>query len=214
MISKRLLSLVKYVDANDKIIDIGCDHALLDIYLVNNGFVETIIVSDIHKKALNSGVENIKKEGLENKIFARLGNGLEVLDDEDDINAVIISGMGTNTILNILNSEYTNKLNRLIIQSNNDHYLLRSGICKLGFKIINEDFILDNGKYYVNIVFERGIENYTLSDLKYGPILKNKGKEYYEYVRNKFMEIYNNIPDDSVHKLEMKEKIKELDDLI
>lgn len=214
MISKRLLSLVKYVDANDKIIDIGCDHALLDIYLVNNGFVETIIVSDIHEKALNSGVENIKKEGLENKIFARLGNGLEVLNEEDNINTIIISGMGSNTILNILNNKYTNKLNKLIIQSNNDHYLLRTGICKLGFKIIKEDYIFDNGKYYINIVFEKGLENYTSSDLKYGPILKNNGREYYEYIRNKLIEIYNNIPNDSFHKKEFEAKIKELDNLI
>ena len=134
-LTKRLSLLAGFVPKGQKVYDIGCDHALLDIYLVNNGFVETIIVSDIHKKALNSGVENIKKEGLENKIFARLGNGLEVLDDEDDINAVIISGMGTNTILNILNSEYTNKLNRLIIQSNNDHFILRKSLNIKGWMI-------------------------------------------------------------------------------
>ena len=33
MISNRLQSLVKYINKEDKIIDIGCDHALLDIYL-------------------------------------------------------------------------------------------------------------------------------------------------------------------------------------
>ena len=36
MISARLKSLAKYIDIKDKIIDIVCDHALLDIYLVKN----------------------------------------------------------------------------------------------------------------------------------------------------------------------------------
>ena len=36
MISNRLKSLVKYIKKNDSLIDIGCDHALLDIYLTKN----------------------------------------------------------------------------------------------------------------------------------------------------------------------------------
>ena len=34
-LSDRLKSLTKYINKTDKVIDIGCDHALLDIYLVN-----------------------------------------------------------------------------------------------------------------------------------------------------------------------------------
>ena len=36
MISNRLMRIASYVDKKDKLIDIGCDHALLDIYLVKN----------------------------------------------------------------------------------------------------------------------------------------------------------------------------------
>ena len=79
MISNRLKSLVKYVSFDDKVIDIGCDHALIDIYLVKNNYLDRLIVSDVHKNALQSGIDNIKKEGLEEKIDARLGSGLEVL---------------------------------------------------------------------------------------------------------------------------------------
>ena len=71
MLSKRLKSLVKYVLKTDNIIDIGCDHALLDIYLVKNGIIEKLIVSDVHKEALNCGISNIKKEGLTEKIETR-----------------------------------------------------------------------------------------------------------------------------------------------
>ena len=47
MLSKRLKSLIKYIDKNDKLIDIGCDHGLIDIYLVKNKIINSIIISDI-----------------------------------------------------------------------------------------------------------------------------------------------------------------------
>ena len=52
MISYRLKSLVKYVDTNDKAIDIGCDHALLDVFLIQNKIVNNIIVSYVSRNAL------------------------------------------------------------------------------------------------------------------------------------------------------------------
>ena len=61
MISNRLKSLVKYIDKSDLVIDIGCDHALLDVYLIKNNIINNVIVSDISSNALNQGKENIKK---------------------------------------------------------------------------------------------------------------------------------------------------------
>lgn len=214
MISKRLLSLVNYISFDDKVIDVGCDHALLDIYLIKNGFLNNVIVSDIHEEALKSGIENIKNEGLESVISARLGNGLEVLNTNDNVDTLLISGMGTNTILKILDNEYTKRLNKLIIQSNNDHYLLRKNICNMGFRISDESYVYDNNKYYVNIFFVRGSEEYSDIDLKYGPILKNNAKEYYKYQKNKLESIFANIPQDSKDRVEFDKKIKELDEFI
>ncbi|MDE6141170.1 MAG: class I SAM-dependent methyltransferase, partial [Bacilli bacterium] len=148
MISSRLKSLIKYVECKDKIIDIGCDHALLDIYLVKNKVVDSLIVSDVHEGAINAGIANIKKNRLSQKIDARLGNGLEVLRAEDDINTILISGMGTSTILNILHDPYLDKIEKLILQSNNDHFELRSKVISLGFYIEAEEYFVDNKKNY------------------------------------------------------------------
>lgn len=171
MISIRLESLVKHIKINDKIIDIGCDHALLDIYLVKNNFLKNIIVSDVHEKALNSGIENIKKYNLEKKIDARLGNGLEVLTEKDNVDTILISGMGTSTILKILSNPYIKNIKRMIIQSNNDHFELRQNIIKMGYIVKAEDFLIDNNKHYINIVFEKGEKKYKKEEIKYGPIL-------------------------------------------
>ena len=68
MIDERLKSLVKYVDKKDNIIDVGCDHALLDIYLVQNNIIDSVIVSDISNNALQQGINNIKKYNFEDRI--------------------------------------------------------------------------------------------------------------------------------------------------
>ena len=197
MLSLRLSSLTKFVNYNDKIIDIGCDHALLDIFLVKNDLVKSIIASDINVQALNSGIKNIENEGLSDKISARLGDGLNVLTDKDNIDTVIISGMGTNTIMGILNNDHLNDINKLIIQSNNDHTILRKYVTKLGFFIKNEEYFQDNKKNYINIVFVRGNKKYSKIDLTYGPILKHN-KPYLEFEINNIEKIEELVPKNKI----------------
>jgi len=213
MISNRLKSLVKYVNKEDNIIDIGCDHALLDIYLIKNNILDKILISDISKKALEQGKENIKKYNLEEYIEARCGNGLEVINNNDIIDTIIISGMGTNTILNIFNNNYLKNINKLIIQSNKDYSLLRKEVIKLGFKISNEEVIIDNDKLYINIIFERGKENYNDIEIKYGTSNMINKEIYYNYLINKYENILHKITDEKL-KIEIKNELNLLKELL
>ncbi len=201
MISKRLKSLAKYLNYDDLVIDIGCDHALLDIYLINNNLIPKIIVSDIHKLALEAGINNIKKSNLEEKIDARLGNGLEVLDKKDNIDTVLISGMGTSTILSILNNNYLTNIKKLVLQSNNNHEELRKKIILFGFYIADEEYFIDNKKNYINIVFKKGKKKYTKNELKYGPFLM-KDVSYLNFELNNCLKIK-----DLIKKPKLKQKI-------
>ena len=197
MVSNRLKSLAKYFDKDDKVIDIGCDHALLDIYLVEEGILKSMIVSDIHEKALQQGIDNIKLHKFDKKIETRLGNGLEVLNPSDDINTILISGMGTSTIVNIIENSYFKNINKLVIQSNNDHEILRNEIVNKGFKIITEDILEDSNKTYINIVFEKGIGKYSKNEIKYGPFLI-KNKMYLDYRIDYLNKILNKIPNNKL----------------
>ncbi len=198
MISNRLKSLVKYVNNNDKIIDIGCDHALLDIYLVENKIVDNIIANDISANALNQGKTNIIEKKLEKQIETRLGNGLEVLKETDNIDTILISGMGTNTILKILNNSYIKNINKLIIQSNRDYDLLRINIINMGFYIYKEEAIEDNDKIYINIIFLRGKKKYTKEELKYGTKDMINKDLYTSYLINKLEKKYINTKDENI----------------
>ena len=205
-ISDRLSSLAKYIEKDDIIADIGCDHALLDVYLIKENIKDNIIISDISSNALEQGINNIKKYKLDNFIDVRCGNGLEVLNDNDVVNTIIISGMGTNTILKILSNKYIDKLNKLIIQSNRDYYELRKGICAKGFYIKKEEVITDNNKIYINIVFIRGKKQHNNNELKYGTKDMINKKIYYNHLINKYEKILEN----TINKKLKQELIKEI----
>ena len=195
MLSKRLKSLTKYIDNNDSIIDVGCDHALLDIYLIKNNIVNKMIASDIHESAYEQGLNNINHYGLSDYIDIRLGDGLKVLTDNDNVDTLLISGMGSNTIIDIIDNQYMDSIKKVIIQSNNDYELLRKTITQKGYYIDNEEFFDDKGISYINIVFIKGNKEYNSDELKYGPILIHN-KEYLAYELNKLKSIINKIPDD------------------
>ena len=214
MLSKRLKSLTNYFNKDDKIIDIGCDHALIDIYLIQNNIVDKMIISDIHEGALQQGINNIKLSNLTESIDCRLGDGLTVLNDNDDIDTILISGMGATTIIDILNNDYINKINKMVIQSNNDHEKLRRYITSIGFIITNEEFLIDNNKKYINIVFERGNTNYSDEDYVYGPLLKHN-KEYINSLIEEKNKILNNIPNDKDElRLSINKELEMLSDLL
>src|SRR5574344_2225036 len=101
-VSNRLKSIAGLVIDTDHVADIGCDHALLDIYLVKEEINNHIIVSDINQSALDNAIANIHKYHLSKNITPKLGNGLDVI--EEDTDTLIISGMGSNTIIKILSN--------------------------------------------------------------------------------------------------------------
>lgn len=187
-LSKRLEAVATLVDVGKRVIDVGCDHAYLDIYLTLNN-ENKCIATDINKNALNIAIKNIKKYNLEDKIETKLTDGLEGLKISKNDN-IVISGMGTSTILEILNTNILS--NTLIISSNNNIDILRKEIIKLGFYIDTEIFIIDRGKPYIIIKFEKGFRKYNLNDYIFGPVLKNN-TNYRKYLINKYKDILKKI---------------------
>lgn len=191
-LSNRLVSIANLVDSSDIIADIGCDHALLDIYLVKNKIINKSLACDINKNALDMGYKNIKKYNLEDKIETLLCDGISLIEDE--VNTLIISGMGASTIIKILSNDKINNINKVITQSNNDYELLRRYMINNGFYISYEESICDNNKYYLNIVFKRGYKYYSNKEIRFGTKLLVDNCNYYKYLYDKYKFIYKNIP--------------------
>lgn len=191
-LSKRLKTISEFIDGSEKIIDIGCDHALLDIYLCENFKDIKIIASDIHEGAINGAKKNIEKYNMESNIDLRMGDGLSVVND-NEIDTIIISGMGYNNIIKILSdSEKLKNVSKIIIQSNTDVVKLRKSVIKLGYKISREKLVQDNDIVYTIIEFVLGKEKYSYEEIYFGPyLLQNKDELFYEYYNKKLLKYEN-----------------------
>ena len=180
-ISKRLKSIASFIEDNSSIVDIGCDHGLLDIYLFKNKKNLKIIASDVNQNALNNAIKNIKKEKLEKNIKTVLSNGLDNIDTAD-IDTIVISGMGTHTIVGILynNLSKLKNVKTLIIQSNNDLDFLRYKLKKIGFIITKEQLVEEGNIIYTIIKFNKGFKIYTKKELYLGPYLLKENSSLFQ----------------------------------
>lgn len=192
--------------------DVGCDHALLDIYLVQAGIVNKIWVCDVNQNALQSGINNIERNELSANVIPVLGYGIEKAS-QFDINTLVISGMGSKNIIDILSSPNLDRVYKLILQSNNNHYELRKYLTARGFNIVDEEVIPDGKKTYINIIAGRDYTTKVYTELEYefGPILtKNKNNlVYFKTLRDSCEDIYF-----ASHSDEAKERLYRVDEII
>ena len=183
-INARLKKIGDLVEANSFCLDIGCDHALLDIYLVNQNKNIKAIASDIASGPIEQAKQNIKREHLENEIEVRLGDGLSTYSEE--VNTAIISGMGGRTIIGICKNNYKifKKIDTYILSPNNYQEDVKRFMCKNGYYIENEEFVKDKKFIYQILIFKKGKRKYTKKDYFFGPVfIEKKGplfREYYE----------------------------------
>lgn len=195
-ISKRLKTIASYIDSNDKYIyDVGCDHALLDIFLAEKYKNTKFSAIDISEKCIENAKITINNYGYKDRINTYVNNGLYNIKLMKN-STLVISGMGTHTIIEILKNCDVSKFRKIIIQSNNDLELLRRYIVGLGFIINRECSILDK-KFYVIIEFLHGNVCYSDKEYIYGPKLiaeKDKNLNYFNYLLVKSKEIYKKIP--------------------
>lgn len=202
MLNKKLKAIASLIPENLRVIDVGCDHALLDIYLTLNNN-NKCIATDINENALSIAENNINKYNLQDKIKTVLTDGLENIDIKEN-DYVVIAGMGTTTILNIINEK---NINNLIISSNNQLELLRSKLIDR-YTIVEELLVEDRKKYYVIFKLKKGKSKLTKKQLFLG-IKKFNNDNYYEELLNKYSKINSKIPKSKIiTKLRLKKRIK------
>ena len=179
-INKRLERVASFVDEGKNIIDVGCDHALLDIYLFQTRENIKIIASDIKEGPLKGAKENLIKYKLEDKIKLKLGPGIEPM--EKDTNTVVISGMGGLNMIGILKykDEERKQIETIILSPNNDVDKVRKEITKLGYYIDKEELVLDKNFIYPIIRFQKGKKKYKKEEYMFGPILLKERPELFK----------------------------------
>lgn len=181
----RLNTLANMVGAGSRIADIGTDHAYLPIELVKSGKVSFAIASDVAKGPLENAKQDITKAGLENQIETRLGAGLMTIKPQDNVDTVVIAGMGGKLITQILDDAWQNSLQfeTLILEPNVGECGVRKWLTSHKYLIEDEKIVAEAGHVYELIKAQKysAIVKLTSEELYFGPfLLKNRNQVFYQ----------------------------------
>ena len=184
-LSRRIEAVASMVTAGYTLCDVGTDHGYVPIALVQGNIIPKAIAVDINKGPLERANEHIRANGLTEKITTRLSNGLEAIHD-GEVDSIVIAGMGGELVIHILTAGETvcRSAKELILQPQSEVSKVREYVRNTGYKIVDEDMILEDGKYYPmlrcvpcadNSAWDNMDETtVTVCDL-YGPVLIKNG---------------------------------------
>jgi len=222
-LSNRLAALAACVPKGSRVIDVGTDHAYIPIYLRKHEIAISCLATDINKGPLDKAEKNISAHGITG-IRLKQTNGLVGLEDEV-ADVIMISGMGGFLIVDILKRSLAlvKRMQKLILQPQQDIGEVRKCLHEIGFKIEDETFVYEDEKYYTVISAVPGAESdYSVIDYSYGKCLINKKdsvfKEWVDYKLNKQMGIYEALKAQETEsaikrKKELEEEITQLNEV-
>ena len=181
-LSQRLLAVAGCVTPGCALLDVGCDHAFLTTYLLENGTVPCALCSDINSGPLARAKEHIQSAHLENAASTELTGGIP-RDYRKMLPAlphtgvsVVIAGMGGALMGRILADarDMLPDFTELVLSPQSELATFRRTLTELGLLIEEEKFLLDESKYYtvIRVVPTAGpIPEMTEEELHFGPCL-------------------------------------------
>lgn len=156
--------------------DVGCDHGFVSIYLAQHGICPYVFAGDVRKGPLERAKEHIRESRLTDRIGAVLSDGLKQIPvagadgegadgrqaadaegtdgrqavKEEGADGFIAAGMGGKLIVQILTDvpEKTAALKWCVLSPQSEIWLVRRKLAELGFLILRENMVLEDGKFY------------------------------------------------------------------
>ena len=192
MLKPRLKQVYDFLNKTNHIVDVGADHGYLSIALIQNQKCNLVTNIDINQKPLLSGKSNVIKLGLENKINFILNDGLKDLKFHPLVDAISITGMGAENIVDIIKNNINNVPKQYVVQANNNSFKIREFIKENNYFIDNEAIINENQINYEVISFFTNKSHNLLTDIDIyiGPILKlNNDLNLKTMLINKFIKL-------------------------
>ena len=148
-LTPRLKLAAEYCLPCESVIDVGCDHAYLCLYLVERG-AKRAFASDIRPGPLAAAKEHIAACGKADRVQAVLCPGLEAFSAADG-DTVSICGMGGEMIASILEAAPWTAAgdHKLVLQPMTNGHRLRQWLAENGYTIEKEALAREGERLYV-----------------------------------------------------------------
>ncbi len=162
VLSERLQMLADMVTPGNRLVDVGCDHGFLDIYLVQEGVCPGALAMDVREGPLRSAGEHIRQSGLGDYIKIRMSDGLRACG-MGEAETLVCAGMGGRLMERILREglDKARGMKELILQPQSELPEFRAFLKGAGFTVVCEDAVCEEGKYYfaVKAVYQEQIRD-------------------------------------------------------
>lgn len=153
-LTPRLQAVADKVPPGSRVADIGTDHAYIPVYLLMNRLSAKVIATDSRPGPLQAAEETLQLFNLSQAAELRLGDGLGILREEDNVDVIIVAGIGGETICSILAAGLNLLKNDilLVLQPMTCVDSVRIWLADKGFSIVLEDIAQEEDRYYEVIV--------------------------------------------------------------
>ncbi len=150
--NRRLRAIASLVQGGTGLIDVGTDHGQLPVYLINNGYTGVLFASDINSGPLAAAKKTAEQAGAADRIRFLCCDGLR-LCPPDEIDTIVIAGMGGDLIVKILDeAEWCMESRyRLILQPMTKAEVLRYWLVNNGFGI-HAEILAEDGSILYQII--------------------------------------------------------------
>ncbi|WP_226667380.1 tRNA (adenine(22)-N(1))-methyltransferase [Metabacillus litoralis] len=187
-LSKRLEVVASFIPEKSVMADIGSDHAYLPCFSILQGKAKAAIAGEITAGPYESARNQVIKNELTNVISVRLGDGLSVIEEGEQVDCITIAGMGGGLIKKILEDGMLKltTVDRLILQPNIHAIHIREWLVNNNWELIDEEIIEEDNKIYEVLVAEKGDSNKSYKDVSFqtglllGPILMKKKSDVFK----------------------------------
>ncbi len=182
----RLDFLLEFVQPRTILADIGTDHGYVPIKAVKDKQVVHAYGADINLNPLNQARKNVEKAGLSAEIDLIQTDGLTYFKEQNiELDYVVISGLGAQSISKILVQDYLG-INNYLICANTDPWPIRAQLQAKKLLINQEFFLIDQEQKYWFLWVSRtkgkkvisksdfylGVDEHLLSDQDYQEFLR------------------------------------------
>ncbi len=158
-LSERLRMLADMVAPGSRLVDVGCDHGFLSIYLVQAGICPSALAMDVRRGPLSGAKRHVEEYGLGDYIALRLSDGLAAYR-AGEADALVCAGMGGRLMERILREgmDQARSLRELILQPQSELPRFRAFLREAGFLVTEEAAVCEEGKYYFAMKARPGAE--------------------------------------------------------
>jgi tRNA (adenine22-N1)-methyltransferase len=157
-LSARLAALASAIPPGSRVADVGSGHGLLPLWLAAGGHVAHCLATEGTSTLLAGVARPPAHAPWAPLLDYRAGDGLAAIRPLDQIDTVVLAGLGGRTIVRVLGAAgaFGSLPSRLVLQPRSELVAMRTWLSENGWRLISERITVERGRFHQTLAALRG----------------------------------------------------------